>query len=83
MVTGAKYYLGKGIIMIRSAAWLKDEQRPFANSGITMSLRQRVCTRRNTRASTIAKDGSVQDLTVIDGDALLAKSSERAVKKWR
>jgi protein TonB len=31
----------------------------------------------------IAKDGSVQGVTVLDGDARLAKSAEKAVKKWR
>jgi periplasmic protein TonB len=31
----------------------------------------------------IAKDGSVQEVTVIDGDERLAKSAEKAVKKWR
>ena len=31
----------------------------------------------------ITKDGSVQNITVIDGDARLAKSAEKAVKKWR
>jgi TonB family protein len=33
--------------------------------------------------ATIAKDGSVQDVTVIDGDARLAKSAQKAVKEWR
>ena len=33
--------------------------------------------------ATIAKDGSVKDLTVVDGDALLAKSAETALKQWR
>ena len=32
---------------------------------------------------TIAKDGSVRDVKVVDGDALLAKSAEKAVKQWR
>jgi TonB family protein len=31
----------------------------------------------------IAKDGSVQNVTVIDGDPLLAKSAANALKKWR
>lgn len=33
--------------------------------------------------ATIAKDGSVRDVKVIDGDPLLAKSAENALKKWR
>jgi periplasmic protein TonB len=32
---------------------------------------------------TIAKDGSVHDVKVVDGDSLLAKSAEKAVKQWR
>jgi periplasmic protein TonB len=32
---------------------------------------------------TIAKDGSVQDIKVVDGDSTLAKSAEKAVKQWR
>jgi protein TonB len=31
----------------------------------------------------IAKDGTLQDITVLDGDSRLAKSAEKAVKKWR
>jgi protein TonB len=31
----------------------------------------------------IAKDGTVQDITILDGDSHLAKSAEKAVKKWR
>jgi len=31
----------------------------------------------------IAKDGTVQDITLLDGDSRLAKSAEKAVKKWR
>jgi TonB family protein len=33
--------------------------------------------------ATIAKDGTLQAVTVLDGDARLAKSAEKAVKKWR
>ena len=33
--------------------------------------------------ATIAKDGSVKDITVVDGDARLAKSAEKALKQWR
>jgi periplasmic protein TonB len=33
--------------------------------------------------ATIAKDGTLQDVTVLDGDAHLAKSAVKAVKKWR
>ena len=33
--------------------------------------------------ATIAKDGTLQGVTVLDGDARLAKSAEKAVKKWR
>jgi len=32
---------------------------------------------------TIAKDGSVRDVKVVDGDSRLAKSAEKAVKQWR
>jgi periplasmic protein TonB len=32
---------------------------------------------------TIAKDGSVRDIKVVDGDSRLAKSAEKAVKQWR
>jgi TonB family protein len=32
---------------------------------------------------TIAKDGSVRDLKVVDGDSVLAKSALKAVKQWR
>ena len=32
---------------------------------------------------TIAKDGSVRDLRVVDGDSLLAKSALKAVRQWR
>jgi TonB family protein len=32
---------------------------------------------------TIAKDGSVRDVQVVDGDSRLAKSAEKAVKQWR
>jgi TonB family protein len=32
---------------------------------------------------TIAKDGSVRDVTVVDGDARLARSAEKALKQWR
>jgi periplasmic protein TonB len=31
----------------------------------------------------MAKDGSVQGVTVLDGEPRLAKSAEKAVKKWR
>jgi protein TonB len=31
----------------------------------------------------ITKEGNLQNVTVIDGDARLAKSAEKAVKKWR
>jgi periplasmic protein TonB len=33
--------------------------------------------------ATIAKDGTVQDITVLDGDSHLAKAAETAVRKWR
>ena len=33
--------------------------------------------------ATIAKDGSVKGITVVDGDARLAKSAEKALKQWR
>ena len=33
--------------------------------------------------ATIAKDGTVKDITVVDGDARLAKSAEKALKQWR
>jgi TonB family protein len=33
--------------------------------------------------ATIAKDGSVKDITVVDGDARLLKSAEKALKQWR
>ena len=32
---------------------------------------------------TIAKDGSVRDVNVVDGDSRLAKSALKAVKQWR
>ena len=32
---------------------------------------------------TIAKDGSVRDIKIVDGDSRLAKSAEKAVKQWR
>jgi TonB family protein len=32
---------------------------------------------------TIAKDGNVRDVKVVDGDSRLAKSAEKAVKQWR
>jgi len=32
---------------------------------------------------TIAKDGTVRDIKVVDGDSLLAKSAETAVRQWR
>ena len=31
----------------------------------------------------IAKDGTLQGITLLDGDSRLAKSAEKAVKKWR
>jgi len=31
---------------------------------------------------TIAKDGNVRDVKVVDGDSRLAKSAEKAVKQW-
>jgi TonB family protein len=31
----------------------------------------------------IAKDGSVRDIQVVDGDSRLAKSAEKAVKQWK
>jgi TonB family protein len=33
--------------------------------------------------ATIAKDGSVKEITVVDGDARLAKSAEKALTQWR
>jgi TonB family protein len=33
--------------------------------------------------ATIAKDGSVKEISVVDGDARLAKSAEKALKQWR
>jgi TonB family protein len=32
---------------------------------------------------TIAKDGSVRDIKLVDGDSRLTKSAEKAVKQWR
>jgi periplasmic protein TonB len=32
---------------------------------------------------TIAKDGSVREVNIVDGDSRLAKSAEKAVKQWR
>jgi protein TonB len=34
-------------------------------------------------ASSYSEDGSVQNVTVIDGDPLMAKSAANALKKWR
>jgi protein TonB len=33
--------------------------------------------------ATIAEDGSVQDLKVINGDPILAQAASDAVKQWR